>query len=81
MSAMNLRERILLYYIALNDLFIKNVLIFLLDEIILHTDIRDSIGKISTDYAFKKTKKSKNARKWNLKFKMMNNGFENIFEI
>ena len=58
-----MREKILLYYIALNSLFIKDVLMFLFDEIMLCIDIKDLAGKTPTDYAFEKAKKAKKTRK------------------
>jgi hypothetical protein len=61
-SAINLKERTFLYYIALNNSLTEDVLIFFFNEITLHTNIRDLIKKISTDYAFKKIKKIKKTR-------------------
>jgi hypothetical protein len=62
MSVMDLRGRTLLYYIALNGSLTEDVLMFLLDEITLRTDTRDSARKTSTDYAFEKAEKAKKTR-------------------
>ena len=59
MSTIDLRERILLYYIALNGLLTEDVLIFLLDKTTLYTNTRDSAKKTLINYAFEKAKKAK----------------------
>src|SRR5437762_9711818 len=62
MFAIDLKERIFLYYIAFNNLFIKNILIFLFDETTFCINTKDLAKKILMDYAFKKAKKAKKAR-------------------
>ena len=58
-SVIDLRGKILLYYIALNSSFIEDVLIFLFYKITLRINTRDSARKIPTDYVFEKAKKAK----------------------
>jgi hypothetical protein len=66
MSAIDLRGKTLLYYIAFNDSLIEDVLIFFFNEITLRINTRDLVKKISTDYAFKKVKKTRGSRILNL---------------
>jgi hypothetical protein len=53
MSATDLEGRTLLHHIALNSSLIEDVLMYLLDETTLYTDIRDSARKTLVQCTFK----------------------------
>jgi hypothetical protein len=66
-SVINLRGKTLLYYIVFNNSFTEDVLRFFLNEITLYINIKDLVRKTSTDYAFKKIKKTREKRTLDLK--------------
>jgi ankyrin repeat protein len=59
MSTTDLEGRTLLHHIALNGSLTEDVLMFLLDETTLRTDIRDSAGKTPVQCAFEQAEKTR----------------------